>query len=240
MPDGRPQRILLYGCPHSPYAARVSLALEEAKADYQRFFFDLDERPEWYVEKINPNGKVPALVYGGPESPPNSPSLSSTVLTESAILLEFIADLYPASNLLPTNPLQRAHARAFIAALDDKYRDALLPLLTGADGGAAALALLAELQARLPPAGYVLGEHWSIADAAFVPLVVALQVAARTGRGAYRDIDGGKMLEALEEPRFERLREYLALNKARPSWKEIVAQNWVKRFRAPPPFGPAK
>ncbi|EIW63914.1 uncharacterized protein TRAVEDRAFT_41340 [Trametes versicolor FP-101664 SS1] len=252
-----PQRIALYGSPHSPFVARVRLALEEAQADYHTVFFDLDERPQWFFDNVNSAGKVsistpqfnlapprpeltacsrdqvPTIVYrSSPDAPPEKPTPESAKIAESLVLLEFVADLHPNANLLPRDPVLRAKARLFIRKLDEKFQSAFLALLFDKDGGAEVLELLVELQNELPPTGYVVGD-WSIADAAFVPMVAAVGIVAKTGRGYFRDVDGGKLTQELAAPRFERLREYMRINKERPSFDEFVAIKWVKRFAKP-------
>ncbi|KAI0353569.1 thioredoxin-like protein [Trametes cingulata] len=230
-----PQRIVLYGAPTSPYVARVRIALEEAKAPYEMVFFDLDEKPQWFVEKVNSEGKVPALLYGGPPAPPEDPSPEALRLFESAVLLEFIADLFPNAGLLPSDPVLREKARFFTYKLNETIFAALGVWLTNADAGEQLLDLLATLQGLLPPEGYVAGE-WSIADAAFAPVVaVSVEVIAKTGWGAYVRIRGDKVLEEYTSPRFARLREYMRINMERPSFRtsldlELVTAKWLKRF----------
>ena len=41
---------------HTPLQTEIALA--EAKADYTRFEIDLRNKPDWYVPKVNPVGKV--------------------------------------------------------------------------------------------------------------------------------------------------------------------------------------
>jgi glutathione S-transferase len=77
---------------------RATWAAEEAglEYDYQRVDLSAGEgRADSYL-KINPGGKVPALVDG------------DLVLTESAAILNYIGALCPQSGLLPTDIKQRA------------------------------------------------------------------------------------------------------------------------------------
>ena len=43
---------------YSPYAQRVHIALEEAKAQYTSYTVDPMKKPDWYVSEVNPIGKV--------------------------------------------------------------------------------------------------------------------------------------------------------------------------------------
>src|ERR1700761_1379909 len=115
---------------------QVEMAFQEAKADVTRYWIDFNNKPEWFVSRVNRAGKVriistflpprvltrlvrnqvPALVYGSPKSDPENPSAESAKITESLVILEFIADLYPDSGLLPKDPVERARVRFFIDA----------------------------------------------------------------------------------------------------------------------------
>ncbi|ELU43933.1 Glutaredoxin domain-containing protein [Rhizoctonia solani AG-1 IA] len=110
-----PETLTLYSSEICPFAQRTVIALQEAKADYTLYEIDLANKPDWYAPKVNPASKgvstIPAIAYGGPKVDPANPSPESIKLAESLVLLEFIADLYPNSGLLSTNPVERAQAR---------------------------------------------------------------------------------------------------------------------------------
>ncbi|KAG2738771.1 hypothetical protein P692DRAFT_201904348 [Suillus brevipes Sb2] len=61
------------------------------------------------------------MTYGGPDVAPENPSPESTKLAESLILVEFIGDLYPSSNIVPADPVLRAKARFFIEIVSTKF-----------------------------------------------------------------------------------------------------------------------
>ncbi len=90
----------LYGTPDTR-STRVAWALEEAGAEYEFIPIQLTKgehkQPEFL--KINPGGKVPALVDG------------DLVLTESAAICTYIGDKFPQSGLVPpvSDPANRAH-----------------------------------------------------------------------------------------------------------------------------------
>ncbi len=87
----------IYGCPKTR-SLRATWALEEAGADYEYFKVELSKgegrKPE-YLE-INPSSKVPALVDG------------DLVLAESAAIVTYIGEKFPASRLVPADAIQRA------------------------------------------------------------------------------------------------------------------------------------
>ena len=79
------------------------IALEEAGATYkaERMVLKNNEqrRPEYL--KINPKGRVPALVTG------------HGILTETPAILAFIAQTFPAAKLIPADPWSFAQVQSF-------------------------------------------------------------------------------------------------------------------------------
>ena len=92
----------LYYCPGTISIA-VAITLEEAGLPYDAIKVDFkaaqQTKPEYLA--INSKGRVPALVLG-----------DGTVLTETGALLEYIAALVPAANLVPQRPEDAAHMRS--------------------------------------------------------------------------------------------------------------------------------
>ncbi|HEY3327297.1 MAG TPA: glutathione S-transferase family protein [Novimethylophilus sp.] len=90
--------IQIYGHPYTR-STRATWALEEAGADYEFIPVDLSrgehKQPEFL--KVNPGGKVPALVDG------------NLALTESAAICTYIGEKFPASGLVPADIADRAH-----------------------------------------------------------------------------------------------------------------------------------
>ncbi|KAI0302796.1 hypothetical protein B0F90DRAFT_1834512, partial [Multifurca ochricompacta] len=85
-----------------PYAQRVRRArFPRGGANVTRYQIDFRNKPGWYASRVNPASKVPAVAYGNTGSDPENPSSESVKIAESLVLLEFVADLYPDSGLLP-------------------------------------------------------------------------------------------------------------------------------------------
>jgi len=82
-------------------AIAVAIALHEAGLEFEpvRLDFKAGEqtRPDYHA--INPKGRVPALVT------------DSGILTETAAILDHIADLAPSAGLRPSDPWQAARMR---------------------------------------------------------------------------------------------------------------------------------
>jgi glutathione S-transferase len=79
-------------------STRVTWALEEAGADYTftKIDFSKGENQSPKLLSVNPNGKVPVLKDG------------DFILAESAAICTYIGEKFPASQLVPTNPQDRA------------------------------------------------------------------------------------------------------------------------------------
>ncbi|KAJ7484166.1 glutathione S-transferase [Mycena latifolia] len=208
-----PEQITLYTAKMCPFAHRAELALAEAKADYSRFKIDLANKPEWYAPTVNPASKVPAIAYGGPHVSPDQPSPESEKIAESLILVEFIADLFPESGLLPKDPVQRAQARFFIDTSFD-----------------ACWAGLDALQALLPAdKTYAIGDEYTAADIAVTPFLARMEVALKNDIGAYKPGEGIKAAEYFfSDARFARLVKYFETIKARESFGATFDVGYIK------------
>ncbi|KAI0706281.1 hypothetical protein C8T65DRAFT_577350 [Cerioporus squamosus] len=217
-------------CRGNGLLSQVRLALEEAGTKYEAIYFDMDEKPSWFVQNVNPvTGKVPALSYGRQDAPPEKPSPDSVLLYESLVLLEFIADLFPDARLLPKDPVKRAKARLFMSIVGEKIPSDNALWITNRDDGSSLLQTLETLQRMLPDEGFVVGE-WSIADAAFIPSLLFVDVFVKSGVGYWVKMEHGEKVKAeLESPRFARLQKYLEDWKGRPSfkaaWDEVSRRN---------------
>ncbi|CDO77574.1 hypothetical protein BN946_scf184926.g11 [Trametes cinnabarina] len=224
MPELEQKRITLY-------AAAVRLALEEAGAVYDVVWIDLMNKPEWYEREINPDGKVPVLVYGGPKVHPGEAlSADAVKLTESVVILEFLADIFPDAHLLPADPVLRARARLFNAAIEPKLFKPFTDFMYLGGPLEAFLAGLEELQGMLCPTGFIAGE-WSIADAAFSPILARIMLALTSDLGTFVSEAAKEALQAFESPRFARLRQYYRAVMARPSMlEEEIRQTTIRRI----------
>jgi glutathione S-transferase len=92
----------------SPYAWKVWLALEHKGLGYEakRLTFEPDQTKSPDFLKINPRGRVPAIVDDG------------FALYESSAIVEYLEDRYPEKPLLPEDVRERARARRLIAETD--------------------------------------------------------------------------------------------------------------------------
>ncbi|MDA8747147.1 glutathione S-transferase family protein [Litoreibacter sp.] len=84
-------------------ALAAHIALNEVAADYELVWLNFAEKAQASSDylALNPKGRVPTL-----ETP-------NGVLTETAAILNYIADLHPGAGLTPADPWQRAKVDEF-------------------------------------------------------------------------------------------------------------------------------
>ncbi|PBK88259.1 glutathione S-transferase [Armillaria gallica] len=221
--------LTLYTAKVCPYAQRTEIALAEAQAPYTRYEIDLQNKPEWYAPQVNPASKVPAIAYGGPKVPADTPSPQSTKLAESLILVEFIADLFPSAHLLPADPVTRAKARFFIDTFSNKFSPAYFGFQARGDSPEALYKAIETLQGLLAGEGkWAVGDEFSIADVAIAPFLARLEVALSNDLGGFEVGEGKKVWETLQtDEKYGPLRSYWARLKERKSVKDTFYADHV-------------
>ncbi|KAI0062707.1 glutathione S-transferase [Artomyces pyxidatus] len=230
------EQITLYSSKACPFCQRVELAISEAGANINRYEIDLSNKPDWYASKISSSGKVPSLAYGGPKVSPDLPSPESTKIAESLILLEFVADLYPDAHLLPGAPIERAQVRFFIDAVSTKVLPAYAGFVMRGEPKEKLFGVLEDAQALLSPAGFAVGNSWTIADAAIAPFLGRLDLMLGNDVGKFEEgVGRAAHAEIFEGDRFARLQKYYKDLTGRKSWKatfdgEYILDNSRARF----------
>ncbi|MFY9580050.1 MAG: glutathione S-transferase family protein [Gaiellaceae bacterium] len=151
--------ITLYDADRCPYCARVRIVLAEKGLEYETVVIDLDDRPAWVYEK-NPTGRVPVLEE------------DTFVLSESAVIDEYLNERYPDPPLLPSDPAERGLARVLIFRFDDVSKP-YYALRRGEEGARERFdAQLARLDALLESQAFLTGREFGLADVAFVPWIL--------------------------------------------------------------------
>lgn len=163
---------------------------------------------------------MPAIAYGGPHVSPDQPSPESIKLPESLVLVEFVADLFPESGILPKDPVARAKARLFIDAVSTKLTPAQASIIYNGGDGEQLVQAFEYIQSLLPPQGYALGEEFSIADISIAPFFARLEVHLANDFGVWPAgaNKGPKILSLLQQPKLARINEYSKLVQSRPSF----------------------
>ena len=152
--------------------------------------------------------------------PPDQPSPESVKLNESLVLVEFIADLYPESGILPKDPVLRAKARLFIDAVSTKLAQTQYKVINLGEGSAEDLVQAFEaLQALLPAKGFVVGD-FSIADIAIAPFLARIELLLSNDLGAWPagKGEGPKILSTIQQPKLTGIWEYWRQLQTRPSF----------------------
>ncbi len=90
-----------------PFVQRSVILLKEKGVDYDIEYIDVYNPPEWFL-KLSPTGKVPIMQVEG------------TVLFESAVINEYIDEVYP-PQIHPADPLLKAQNRAWIEYTSPLY-----------------------------------------------------------------------------------------------------------------------
>ncbi|KAH9029355.1 hypothetical protein EDB83DRAFT_2526213 [Lactarius deliciosus] len=221
--------VIFYTAKGSLYADRVEIAFQEAKADVTRYSVNIANKPEWYTPLVNPASKVPALVYGSPKSDPENPSPESAKIAESLVILEFIADLYPDSGLLPKDPVERARVRFFIDAVSTKISPLFFAFILRGESPDAFIAAVVEIQELLPPAAqFAVGDHFTIADAAIAPFLRHWDLLFRNDLGRFAEGTGPRVYKELfQTERFARLQKYYASISSRDSFKNSFDSKYL-------------
>lgn len=154
-----------------PYVQRSVIALKEKQVPFEITYIDLDNPPEW-LRAISPMGKVPVLRVD-----------QDRVLFESAVINEYLDETNPPP-LHPQDPWQRARNRAWIEygsnLIGRQYRMLVAPdeesYVRERDG---LLADLRHLENQLGDGPFFNGAAFSLADAAYAPLFMRLEIIER-------------------------------------------------------------
>jgi glutathione S-transferase len=148
------------------------------------------------------------------------------------VILEFIADIFPETGLLPKDPVARARARFFISTVATKYMPAIVNVLEGVGPHPVQtlLSTLEEVQRLLPPleqGKFVVGDQITIADCAFAPQIGRLVMILANDYGLYAEGEGLKGCEEwLTSPKFARMRQYLQDIEERESYRKTFHEVW--------------
>lgn len=154
-----------------PYAHRTRLVLAEKDVAFELTEIDFKNKPERFLA-ISRYGKVPAIVHDGNE------------IYESAIIDEYLEEVFPEPPLMPADPGLRAQLRIWIDYCDDHFLDDFYAAIRNQDAGRHA-----ELKAKVD-------QHLRTIEGGF---------AALCGEGPYWLGSEASLLDFAYYPFFERL-----------------------------------
>jgi len=227
----------LYTSKLCPYAQRAELALHESKQvdNVERVEIDiLNPREPWYLEKINPVGKVPALAIKTEEH---------AVVPESLVIANFFAEAFPKSGLLPESVVQRARVRYVIERASQLISSNYPSALVKGDHDSVedlynSLVELEKLFNSISPTGpFVFGEELNLADISIAPFIARILITTDPELGIITKETFSPSLPERFEKELPRLKAFHDAIQARPSWSntfdaEHVAKVSKERFIA--------
>jgi glutathione S-transferase len=155
----------LYTFQLCPFAHRVRLALAEKGVAAEQIEIDLKNKPASFA-RISPHGRVPLLLHG------------EARLWESAVINEYLDEVFPDPPLMPASLADRALARIWIKFADERLYATTHRLIFTRDQEARRK-LVAEvidsvwflenevIEKRSGP--YALGDRFTLADIALYP-----------------------------------------------------------------------
>ncbi|MFQ4144841.1 glutathione S-transferase family protein [Chlorogloeopsis sp. ULAP02] len=155
--------IQLYFAKASTFSQRTRVVLLEKGIDFTPIEIDLQNKPDGYTQ-ISHYGKVPAIKHG------------DVAIYESAIINEYLDEVFPEPPLLPPDPAKKAIARIWIDYANTRFVPAFNKFLRGKDSQEQEQgrkefteALLYIEQEGLGKGDYWLGERFSLVDISFYP-----------------------------------------------------------------------
>lgn len=165
--------IQLYFAKASTFSQRTRVVLLEKGIDFTPIEIDLQNKPEEFL-KISRYGKVPAIKHGDAQ------------IYESAIINEYLDEVFPEPPLLPSDPAAKAIARIWIDYANTRLVPAFNKLLRGKDtqeqeqGRREFLESLLYIEqeglGKLSNGQYLLGDNFSLVDISFYPWFERLPV----------------------------------------------------------------
>lgn len=154
--------------------------------------------------------QVPAITYGGPDVDPTEPSSLSFKLAESNVILQFVAELYPESGLLPKDPVERAKVLFFMDTVDRHFDKPGNEWMYGrTESYEGYLKGVEMIQGLLSESGeFAVGDRYTIADACIAPLLSRLKITYETDIGAFPVGQGTKLGGELKAPKYAKFMKY--------------------------------
>lgn len=160
-------KVELFSFTSCPYAQRTRMALIEKGIEFELTEIDLFNRPAWFKD-VSPYGKVPVLRHAG------------EVIYESAIINQYLDEVFPEPPLMPATPIGRARARIWMDYCETRFLTTTHKLMAESEDPkrrAENLAKLAEVLnfieheglRKLGDGPYWLGAEVSLVDLQFSP-----------------------------------------------------------------------
>ncbi|KDO67865.1 hypothetical protein CISIN_1g022381mg [Citrus sinensis] len=210
--DGTTRLYISYTC---PYAQRVWITrnCKGLQEKIKLVPIDLQNRPDWYMEKVHLANKVPSLEH------------NNEVKGESLDLMKFIDSHFEGPSLFPDDPAKREFAEELFSYTDTFNKTVRSSLQGDGNEASAAFDYLETALSKFNDGPFLLG-HFSIADIAYAPFIERYQPFLLEVKK--NDITAGrpKLAAWIEE-----MNKNEAFNQTRRDPKELV-ETYKKRFAA--------
>jgi glutathione S-transferase len=217
--------VKLYSARACPFAHRTRLVLSHKNVSFEVSEIDLKNKPASFTRDVSAYGKVPAIEHEGHH------------LYESAVINEYLDEVFPRPELLPAQPARRALARIWIDYANTRFAPAFGTLLrtqAGPEQTKARQALsdiLKELEehalSKLSNAGpFFFGPTPSLVDFAFYPWFERW-----AGLEHYRDFPVPKDLKRIE--RFRQATRELPAARAHENAPEFYIERYAAQAAKP-------
>ncbi|KAH9767994.1 glutathione S-transferase L2 [Citrus sinensis] len=208
--DGTTRLYISYTC---PYAQRVWITrnCKGLQEKIKLVPIDLQNRPDWYMEKVHLANKVPSLEH------------NNEVKGESLDLMKFIDSHFEGPSLFPDDPAKREFAEELFSYTDTFNKTVRSSLQGDGNEASAAFDYLETALSKFNDGPFLLG-HFSIADIAYAPFIERYQPFLLEVKK--NDITAGrpKLAAWIEE-----MNKNEAFNQTRRDPKELV-ETYKKRF----------
>jgi glutathione S-transferase len=194
-------KVRVYNMRFCPYAQRACLALAAKDIPFEVVNIHLVNKPEWYVDNINPLGKVPSVQVNG------------KVVYESLVCAEWADDHFQGSRkILPTDVYERAKQKMMVERLS-KLSSSLYPFYRNMTDDAAAKNVHDGIQLHedLLKSNYFAGNECGWVDYMVWPFLERLEAVAAMSNGKV----------AVTKDKFPKLSAYIDRMKGRPEVKAI-------------------
>jgi len=209
--------IEIYGTANCTFVYRTRLIMTEKGIDFEFIIVDTKNKADWFLE-ISPYGKVPVIKHG------------DHVLYESAIINEYLDEVFTDKPLMPADPVLRARDRIWVDYCNTRIIPAGYAVAKSTPGPErdkareAAIKNLRFLETdgfgKLSGEGpYLLGGEPTLADFALYPFFERM-----AAHKAYRDYT--------VPDDCTRINKWFAAMSARPSVKAHVTspEEWVEKM----------
>jgi glutathione S-transferase len=103
-----------------PYAQRTRMVLQEKDLEFEVVEIDLKNKPDWFND-VSPYSKVPVLRHDG------------RTIYESAVINEYLDEVFQSPSMMPDDAAGRAHARIWIEYCNSQFCSLFYKVLLSQD-----------------------------------------------------------------------------------------------------------